>query len=99
MTSEFLSLVVLHFACADLSETRPLNGGEVLYCSTVYQEVKLSFMPDLDLAAYRALPLADQGAVNSEAYLRFVAWRAAHPELVAHLERVARGEEGLSEAT
>lgn len=98
MTSEFLSLVVLHFACADLSETRPLNGGEVLYCSAVYQELKLSFMPGLELAGYRALPADRQGAVNTQAYLRYTAWRDAHPDLVAHLERVARGEATLGPA-
>lgn len=99
MTSEFLSLVVLHLACGDLSESRPLNGGEVLYCSAVYQELKLSFIPGLDLAGYRALPLEDQGAINNEAYLRFVDWRAENPGLIAHLERVARGEAPLGEAT
>lgn len=98
MSSDFLALVVLHLACANLSETRPLEPGEMRACTAIYQEVKLAFIPGVDLATYRALPLEDQGRINTKAYLRFVAWRSANPDLLSYLDRLARGDDPRRDA-
>ncbi|MEM9425311.1 MAG: hypothetical protein AAGA06_01285 [Pseudomonadota bacterium] len=95
MTTKLLTLIITHFACSDIAAVRPLSQNEVLYCSAIYQEIKLAFVPGVDPKSYASLPLAEQHGVNKEGYLAFRAWRIDNPETVEHLERVARGEAKL----
>jgi hypothetical protein len=98
MTTKLLSLIVAHIACADVAEQRQLSMAEVDYCSAVYQEIKLAFVPGVDPDHYAALSLAEQHAVNKRGYLAFHAWRTDNPGTLRHLERVARGEVELGVA-
>ncbi len=98
MSNELLTLIVAHIACADMAETRHLSMQEVQYCSAIYQEIKLAFVPGIDTATYMQLPTAEQHEINTEGYLAFRAWRIDNPGTVAHLERVARGELELGHA-
>lgn len=95
MTTKLLSLIVAHIACADVAEQRQLSLAEVNYCSAIYQEIKLAFVPGVDPEDYVGLSLAEQHAVNKQGYLAFREWRIDNPATVRHLERVARGEAEL----
>lgn len=97
MTSELLALIAAHFACSDMASERYLSPGEIQYCSAIYQEIKLSFVPGVDLETYFQLSAPEQSAVNKEGFTAFYTWRLENPEIVQHLERVARGEELLAE--
>lgn len=99
MTNELLTLIVTHIACANMAETRPLSMQEVQYCSAIYQEIKLGFVPGLDPETYVRLSPEDQHAANKEGYLAFHTWRIDNPGTVRHLERVARGEVQLGQAS
>ena len=96
MTDHLLALIAAHFACSDMAATRPLSIGEVEHCAAVYHEIKLSFVPGIDADAYVRLSPEKKMATNKEGFLAFLAWRAAHPGLVAHLEDVAQGKTTLA---
>lgn len=98
MPDALLTLFVAHFACTITAEARTLSAEEVAQCSAVYHEIKLSFVPDIDAGAYQTLSPTEKAAANREGYLAFVAWRTANPDLVTHLEEVARGEATLAAA-
>lgn len=95
MTHEILALIVSHFACANLAAERPLTVGEAEFCGTVYQEVKLAFVPDIDRQAFGELSPAERHQVNLAGYRAFYDWQQSAPDRVAFLERVARGEAKL----
>lgn len=98
MTTKLLSLIVAHIACADVAAKRPLSMAEVDYCSAIYQEIKLAFVPGVDPGSYAALSVEEQHAINKQGYLAFHAWRTDNPGTLRHLERVARGEVELGVA-
>ena len=95
MTTKLLTLIVAHIACGDVAEDRRLSMDEVTYCSAIYQEIKLAFVPGVDPQAYVGMSVAEQHAVNKQGYIAFRAWRIDNPGTVRHLERVARGEAEL----
>lgn len=99
MTNELLTLIVTHIACADMAAERPLSMSEIQFCSAIYQEIKLGFVPGVDAHRYSGLSLAEQHAVNMEGYMAFYEWRVDNPGTLRHLERVARGEIKLGEAS
>ncbi|MEM7720596.1 MAG: hypothetical protein AAF222_15470 [Pseudomonadota bacterium] len=99
MTNELLTLIVTHIACSNMAAERPLSIQEVQYCSAVYQEIKLAFVPGLDRAGYTQLAAQQQHSVNLEGYRAFYKWRVENPSTVQHLERVARGERELGQAS
>jgi hypothetical protein len=99
MTNELLTLIVAHIACADMAVERQLSMGEVRACSAIYQEIKLAFVPDIDTRSYGRLSMAEQHAVNMAGYMAFHEWRVDNPGTLRHLERVARGETKLGEAS
>ena len=99
MTTKLLTLIITHFACGDIAEQRMLSPDEVNYCSAIYQEIKLAFVPGIDPKTYVSVPLAQQHSVNQEGYLAFRAWQIDNPATVAHLARVARGEAKLGVAS
>lgn len=98
MTNELLTLIVMHFACAELASERPLSQGEVETCGAVYETIKLAFVPGVSHADYRTLVLEDRIAVSQAGFLAFLEWRKSNPDLVHHLESVARGEAQLETA-
>jgi len=104
MTSELTALIILHFACANISAERPLSAQalsaqEFHTCSAIYQEIKLAFVPDVDTQRYIQMTAEDRARVNREGFQQFYQWRQDNPATVNHLERVARGEARLGDAT
>lgn len=90
MTTEFLALIALYFTCSETAEVRMLDRGEVEACTAAYTEVKLGFLPDVDMATYETMSAAERAEANQEGYARYVAWRAANPDLVEQMEADAR---------
>ncbi|MEM9844519.1 MAG: hypothetical protein AAF965_06940 [Pseudomonadota bacterium] len=98
MTNEILTLIVAHFACADLAIERPLTVSEAQYCGAVYQQVKLAFVPGVTSEDFVELSAAERHAVSMSGYRAFYTWRTENPDRVSFLERVARGETTLGRA-
>lgn len=98
MTTELLILIAAHFACTDIAVERPMNLDEARHCASVYDEVKLSFVPGVSASDYRRLDPGERSAVSKAGFLAFYQWRAENPEMVRHLVAVARGEEALKAA-
>ncbi len=98
MTNELLSLIVGYLACGHIAEERYLTPQEVQYCSVIYQEIKLAFVPGVDPRVYLELSPKEQHAVNKEGFIAFYTWRQDNPDTIAFLERVARGEIELGQA-
>ena len=95
MTTELLTLIAVHFACSQMSDTHLMTQTEIEHCTAVYDNVKLSFVPGVSARNFAELSVAEKSAVNTAGYLAFSAWRDANADTVAHLQRVARGEEAL----
>ena len=55
MTNELISLIVLHFACAEISENRILTPDEAQTCSAIYQDIKIAFLPDIDRQDFQTM--------------------------------------------
>lgn len=98
MTNELLTLIVGYLACGQMAEERFLTPHEVQYCSAVYQEIKLAFVPGVDMRRYFELSPQEQLAVNKAGFTAFYIWRQDNPGTVSFLERVARGEVELGQA-
>ncbi|AUR00792.1 hypothetical protein [Phaeobacter inhibens] len=90
MTPETLALITAYFICSATAEDRILARPEVETCTALYMETKLSFLPDVDSAAYAAMSAEQRAKVNQRGYAAYVAWRASNPALVAELEAKAR---------
>lgn len=98
MTTELLILIATHFACDDIASERRLTSAEAQHCGAVYESIKLAFVPGVTPDDFRDLTLEERIAISNSGFLAFLDWRAEHPEMVRHLEAVARGEEELSTA-
>lgn len=98
MTNELLHLITVFFACEELAVSQMLSKAEAQYCSTVYEEIKLEFLPGVQASDIPGLSHEERSAVSQAGFLAFYNWRQDHPEMVQHLQRVARGEEELSRA-
>ncbi|WP_107497946.1 hypothetical protein [Thalassobius sp. I31.1] len=89
MTTEFLALIALYFTCSETAEVRMLDRGEVEACTAAYTEVKLGFLPDVDMATYETMTSVERAEANQAGYAGYVAWRVANPELVEEMEAEA----------
>ncbi len=98
MSNELLSLIVGYLACGHIAEERFLSPHEVQYCSAIYQEIKLAFVPGVEPRDYFSLPTKEQSIINKEGFIAFYTWRQKNPDTMAFLERVARGEIELGQA-
>ncbi len=94
MTAEALALIASYFLCSEAAEVRVLDRSEVEACTTIYTEVKLGFLPDVNMAAYQSMNAVERAEVNQRGYAAYVLWRAENPDLVAEME--ARAREQLS---
>ena len=90
MTAEALAVIATYLLCSEAAEVRVLDRAEVEACTTIYTEVKLGFLHDVDLAAYESMSAAERAGVNQRGYAAYVAWRTKNPDLVAQLESSAR---------
>lgn len=96
MGSEFLALVASYFLCSEAAKVQMLEQNEIAECSAIYTEVKLSFVPDVDLALYLQMDVDARVAINGQGYGGYVDWRKENPELVADMEADARLKLGIS---
>ena len=92
MTAEALALIASYFLCSEAAEVRVLSRSEVDACSSIYTEVKLGFLPDVDLAAYQSMSAAERADVNRRGYAAYVVWRTENADLVAEMENDARDQ-------
>ncbi|MFN3144636.1 MAG: hypothetical protein ACE368_04880 [Paracoccaceae bacterium] len=74
-----LQLVADYMVCSELAEIRVLHAAEAMACTTLYTEVKLSFLPNIDAADYAAMSVEERVDVNRQGYARYTAWRNAIP--------------------
>lgn len=99
MSPDLLVLIVLHFACVDLTETQVPTQSEVEQCHAIHDRIKLAFVPGVSSENFAGLSNHEKAAVHAAGYLAFSDWRNANSETVLHLQRVARGEEPLKDAS
>lgn len=90
MTPEVLAMMAAYVLCSEAAEVRVLDPVEAETCATVYMQVKLDFLPDVDMATYQNMSAAERADVNQRGYAALVAWRAANPDIVADLEAEAQ---------
>lgn len=98
MTPETLALIASYFLCSEAAEVRVLDRSEVAACVETYNEVKLSFVPNIDTAQFLAMGASQRAEVNLQGYLAFVEWRTENADLVGEMKAEARNELGLSGA-
>ena len=67
--------------CDGTARVRPVTGDAGLACAAVYESLKLSFVPGMTTATFRALSAHDRAAVSREAYRGWSAWRAENAAL------------------
>ena len=92
MTAEALALIASYFLCSEAAEVRVLDRAEVEACTSIYTEVKLGFLPEVNMAAYQSMNAAERAEVNQRGYAAYVAWRAENVDLVAEMEANARDQ-------
>ena len=90
MTAEALALIASYFLCSEAAEVRVLSRAEVDTCTSIYTEVKLGFLPDIDLAEYQSMSATARAEVNQRGYAAYVEWRAENVDLVSEMEANAR---------
>ncbi len=92
MTAEALALIASYFLCSEAAEVQVLSRSEVETCASIYTEVKLGFLPNVDLAAYQSMSAVERAEVNQLGYAAYIDWRAENPDLVAEMEASARDQ-------
>lgn len=92
MTAEALALIASYLLCSEAAEVRVLSHAEVETCTSIYTEVKLGFLTEVDMAAYQSMSAAERAEVNQRGYAAYVAWRAENVDLVAEMEANARDQ-------
>ncbi|MEL6206861.1 MAG: hypothetical protein AAFR47_16315 [Pseudomonadota bacterium] len=83
----FFALLTAYYLCDATASQRLLTRSEVATCATYYADVKAEFRD----------PGASGPAAEREAYRRFKAWEAAHPDTVRRLKANAAAQ--LTETT
>lgn len=84
--SEFLDMLAVYYTCDAMAAIRPLTSEEFGGCMDVYEAVKRYFLPGFELAPQGT---AERAAQLREAYLGFVGWQDANPDLVARMREDA----------
>ena len=80
--SEFLDMLAVYYTCDAMAAIRPLTSDEFSGCMDVYEAVKRYFAPVFELAPRGTEDRAEQ---MRAAYLGFVGWQDANPDLVARM--------------
>ena len=70
-------LLIEYQACSDLAEVHVLSPSRARQCADVYLALKLSFLPDVDIAAYWALPIEQRWVAQKSGYAAFRQWKEA----------------------
>lgn len=84
------ALLASYYLCDAAASQHFLDHDAVVRCAGVYQAVKAQFLSQEELEALGTDPLGFGGPQGNVAYLRFSAWKAANPDLVARLRGEAR---------
>lgn len=92
MTAEALALIASYFLCSEAADVRVLSRTEVDTCTSIYTEVKLGFMPNIDMAAYQSMSAVERAEVNRHGYAAYVVWQAENVDLVAEMKAYARDQ-------
>ena len=92
MNPETLALIAYYFLCSEAADVRVLDRTEIETCTTIYTEVKLGFLPDVDMAAYQSMSAVERADVNQRGYAAYVAWRSDNAALVEEMEANARDQ-------
>lgn len=90
MTPEAIALIAAYFTCSEAAELRVLERTEAEACAAAYMEIKVGFVPNVDMQAYQSMTPEERADVNRRGYAGYVAWRAANPDLVSQMEAEAR---------
>ena len=90
MTTETLALITTYLMCSEAAEVRVLNASEIESCTSIYTQVKLSFVPDIQVYDYQRATVAERATLNQQGYAGYLAWRASNPDLVQDMESNAR---------
>ncbi len=73
----------LHLQCSEAAERRVLSFDEAAACSQAFLRIKLSFVPDVGIDRFQALPTEERAAINLVAYQRYRAWYHQNPAAIA----------------
>lgn len=90
MTTETLALIAAYFMCSEAAEIRVLNASEIESCTSIYLQVKLSFVPDSQGYDYQSATATERASLNQQGYAGYLAWRVSNPDLVQDMEAKAR---------
>ena len=71
---ERLRHYVAYQQCSNAALERHLSKDEVLLCSAIYLELKLSFVEDVTAVDYSRLVSAERARVSKEGYLAYRKW-------------------------
>ena len=70
-----MDLLAAYERCSQDAAVRLLSLGEATQCSEIYLHLKLSFLPDKDVATFQSLPAEDRWQIQKRGYAALVAWR------------------------
>lgn len=90
MTTETLALIATYLMCSEAAEIRVLNASEIEGCTSVYMQVKLSFVPNIQIDDYQRATSTQRASLNQQGYAGYLAWRVSNPDLVQDMEANAR---------
>ncbi|MEO1638658.1 MAG: hypothetical protein AAFU41_05365 [Pseudomonadota bacterium] len=90
MTTETLALIAAYLMCSEAAEVRVLNASEIESCTSIYMQVKLSFVPDIQVYDYQRAAATERATLNQQGYAGYLAWRVSNPDLVQDMEANAR---------
>lgn len=81
-----ITLLSAYYFCSAAADTAKLTARQAMMCSLTYEQVKVLFLNKEEQEKYLAAGRKMTAQMNKEAYLRFKAWEATHPEEVARMK-------------
>ena len=70
-----VNLLAAYEDCSHAAEVRLLSLEEATRCSETYLLLKLSFLPEIDIAVFKSLPPQKRWEIQQRGYAALVAWR------------------------
>lgn len=86
---DLFTILAFYYACDQAAMTGALTSEQIHYCTAAYDQVKVRFLTEDELAALAGLSYADRAVRLRKGYLRFKSWEAANPDVVDLLKRRA----------
>jgi hypothetical protein len=84
------ALFVEYLVCSETAAIRMMSEAEAAPCIMLYTQVKLTFVPDVELGEFLKMSLSERQDINIQGYTEYVEWRAANPDLFSELTDLAR---------